>query len=197
VADDLFESLYQQAEGDDTAVPWQHAVSRRLVGDWLARVEPGSHRRALVVAAGLGDDAAALAARGLEVVAFDAAPTAVAWARRRHPEAPVDWHVADLFELPAAWREAFDLVLEVFTVQSVHPSHQVDAAAAIRATLASGGQLVVVAITVDDDGQPSGPPWPLRPSVVDALVDGLASVGEHREALSAGVHAVRLELQRP
>ncbi len=192
----FFESLYQRAEGDDTAVPWQHAVSRRLVGDWLAGVEPGSHRRALVVAAGLGDDAAALAGRGLEVVAFDVAPTAVDWARRRHRGAPVDWHVADLFELPEAWREAFDLVLEVFTVQSVHPTRQVDAAAAIRATLAPGGRLVVVAVTVDGDGEPSGPPWPLRSDVVEALVDGLVAVGEHREALSEGVHAVRLELER-
>lgn len=197
MADDFFESVYRRADGDDTAIPWQHAISRRLVDDWLIGFDPDTPRRALVVAAGLGDDAAALAARGLDVVAFDAAPTAVEWARRRHRQGAVEWCVADLFALPEAWHDAFDLVLEVFTVQSIPPTQQVAAARAIARTVGAGGRLVVVAITVDGDEEPSGPPWPLRSGAVDALVDGFVTIGEHREALADGLHAVRLELERP
>ncbi|MCD9624676.1 class I SAM-dependent methyltransferase [Rhabdothermincola salaria] len=197
MADDFFESVYARAEGDDAAVPWQHAISRRLVEEWLADLEPDHHRRALVVASGLGDDAAALAEHGLEVVAFDAAPSAVAWARRRHPEADVDWQVADLFALPADWHAAFDLVVEVFTVQSIAPEQQVAAVEAIHRTVAPGGLLMAVAITVADPEEPSGPPWPLRPHVVDALVDGFHVRRHHDEDLAPGLTARRLELERP
>ena len=149
------------------------------------------------MAAGLGDDAAALAGLGLEVVAFDAAPSAVQWARRRHLDVDVTWQVADLFALPDDWRAAFDLVVEVFTVQSIAPGRQIAAVEAIRRTVSPGGVLLAVAITVADSEEPSGPPWPLRPPVVDALLDGLLPRSRHDEELSPGVTAVRLELERP
>jgi hypothetical protein len=40
----------------------------------------------------------------------------VAIARERYPASSVDYRVAYLFDLPAAWDRAFDLVLEVITV---------------------------------------------------------------------------------
>jgi 2-polyprenyl-3-methyl-5-hydroxy-6-metoxy-1,4-benzoquinol methylase len=58
--------------------------------------------RALKVGAGLGDDAEELARRGLAVTAFDIAPTAVAWAKRRFPDSQVDYVVADVLAPPAA-----------------------------------------------------------------------------------------------
>ena len=50
---------------------------------------------------------------GLDVVAFDSSPTAVEWARSRHPDTAVDWQVADLFAPPSDWLGSFDLVVDV------------------------------------------------------------------------------------
>ena len=129
---DFFEAVYRRAAGDDAAVPWQYARSRELIGEWFAAFDPEPSRRALVVAAGLGDDAAALAQRGLDVTAFDLSPSAVDWARRRHPDAPIEWLVADLLDPPPEWTASFDLVIEVFNVQSIAPSAQIAAARNVR-----------------------------------------------------------------
>lgn len=196
VSSDFFEAMYAQADGDDEAVPWQHAMSRRIIADWLGNLEPGRGERAVVVAAGLGDDAAALAATDRDVVAFDAAPSAVEWARARHPGADVDWTVADLFDLPDDWSEAFDLVVEVFTVQSIEPARQPDAAIAIRELVAPGGTLVAVALVHDGSIDPSGPPWPLHPATVEVLGDGLEEAGRRVESVDDHVTCVLVELAR-
>ncbi len=191
---DFFDAVYASADGDDTAVPWQHASSRPLIDEWLATFDPTRHRRALVVAAGLGDDAAALAQLGLDVVAFDQAPTAIDWARRRHPDVNVAWQVADLFDPPPEWEAAFDLVVEVFTIQSIPPDRQVDAAVATRSFLAPGGTLVGIAIVHDGTVDPDGPPWPLHPAVAERLADGLTERSRHAEQIGPTVSCIRLEL---
>jgi len=192
-AADFFDAMYAQADGDDRQVPWHHAASRPLIGAWIDAIGPGRFRRALVVAAGLGDDAAALAAKGLEVVAFDYAPTAVEWARQRHPDAAVDWQVADLFDPPTDWRAGFDLVIEVFTVQSIDPARQADAAAAVRSFVAAGGTLVAVALVHDGTVVPDGPPWPVHPDTLATLTDGLDEVSRSSEPVSPTVELMQLE----
>lgn len=167
--EDLFDGIYADAGRDDAAVPWQRAASREVVGRWLEQLDPSAHRRALVVAAGLGDDAAALARLGLDVVAFDRSTVAVEWAQERHPDVTVAWEVADLFDPPAEWTAAFDLVLEVFTIQSVAPEDQERAAATIAGFVQPGGTLVAVAIVREPGTEPSGPPWPLDPRTLDDL----------------------------
>ncbi len=194
---DFFEGMYAGAGGDDTGVPWQHAISRRLIGDWFETFEPGGRQRARVVAAGLGDDAAALADLGLDVVAFDVAPTAVDWARDRHPDADVDWQVADLFAPPAEWVGSFDLVVEVFTIQSIRPTDQHDAATAICSFVAPGGTLVAVAMVHDGRREPQGPPWPIHPSTLDVLTDGFTESKRRTEPLGDGLQAILVELTRP
>ena len=196
-AADFFDAMYAQADGDDAGVPWQHAISRRFIGDWMATLDPSRHQRALVVAAGLGDDAAALARLGLEVVAFDYAPTAVDWARSRHGDAEVDWQVADLFAPPDEWVGGFDLVIEVFTVQSIDPARQVDAARAIAAFVAPGGTLVAVTMVHDGSREPEGPPWPLNPSTLDAFTSGFDEQTRRTEELGDGLSCTLLELIRP
>ncbi len=193
---EFFDAVYASAEGDDTAIPWQeHAASRPLFDDWYQGLGDGRGAPALVVAAGLGDDAAALAEKGFAVTAFDAAPTAVEWARRRHPDAPVEWHVADLFDAPTAWAGAFDLVVEVFTVQSIPLHLEVDAARTIRGFVAPGGTLLAIALIGDPTGRDR--PWPLAPHVVDALIGDLTVLRRDGQPLGPGVEAVRFELQRP
>ncbi|MGH1488915.1 MAG: class I SAM-dependent methyltransferase [Acidimicrobiales bacterium] len=193
---DFFDAVYARADGDEAAVPWQQAMSRRFIGEWFAGFQPRGDERAIVVAAGLGDDAAALAERGLDVTAFDFSPTAVDWARSRHADTAVDWHVADLFNPPSEWVESFDLVVEVFTVQSNEPTRQAEAAAAVRNFLRPGGTLVVVALVHDGTIEPEGPPWPLHPSTIEALADGLTESNRVVESLEGGVSCVLLELKR-
>ena len=69
---------------------------------WLDAAGPLGGRRALVVGCGLGDDAVEVARRGAATTAFDLSPTAVAWCRRRFPDAPVTWTTADLLATPPA-----------------------------------------------------------------------------------------------
>ncbi len=194
---EFFEAMYANAGGDDGAVPWQHAMSRQMIGDWFEAYSPAGHRRAVVVAAGLGDDAAALATQGLDVVAFDVSPTAVEWARDRHPDVEVDWRVADLFAPPAEWDAAFDLVLEVFTVQSIEPAQQPEAARVVRSFVGPGGALVAVAIVHDGGVVPEGPPWPIHPSTLDVMTDGLVEVGRRTVELDERHSCIQVDLHDP
>lgn len=194
---EFFESMYSAAGGDDSRIPWQDAISKRLFGDWLETFDPSRHQRALVVAAGLGDEAAALAALGLGVVAFDHAPSAVNWARERHKDVTIDWQVADLLSPPAEWIGAFDLVVEVFTIQSIDPQLQVTAAEAVRSFVGAGGALLAVALVRRGDEPPGGPPWPLHHDTLESLGEGLREISVRTEELDAGLSCVMVELSRP
>jgi SAM-dependent methyltransferase len=198
-----FEPVYAGARGDLSAVPWAEGAPHPYVLDWLDDpVLTPSGRRVVVVGCGLGDDAAELARRGYEVTAFDVSRSAVDWARRRHPEVDVDWHVADLMDLPHAWQQSFDLVLEVRTVQSL-PGVVRDAAMhAIGMLAGPGGVVVVVTLlaTSNDIAQAwQGPPWAQAPSELTVYRgSGLVRLAlEHPEPDERGVMEVRLTLQRP
>lgn len=155
-----FEEVYRQAGGDASGVPWADLQVKMPFGQWLARgaLPQG---QALVVGCGLGDDAEALAARGLQVTAFDVAPTAIAWCRQRFPQSSVDWQVQDLFALPAEWRQRFDFVMESYTLQALPVHLRSQAIAAVASTLAPGATLLVICRARDLEQEISGPPWPL------------------------------------
>lgn len=173
---EVFEQVYAARRGQDPrSVPWSHGAPHPLFADWLDTAPnpaPG-HDRALVVGSGLGDDAVALARAGWAVDAFDISPEAIAWARERFPDAPVRWRVASLFDLPDEWRQAFDLVVEIHTVQSLPPTRRQAAIRAIADTVAPGGALVVVAMTRHASVPLRGRPWPLT----DAELAGFARAG--------------------
>ena len=100
----FFEAIYGEAAGDTTRVPWAHGQPHPALVTWLNAVAPSLIRcgsRVAVVGCGLGDDAVELTHRGYDVTAFDVSPTAIEWARRRHPEIARDLHVADLFDIGA------------------------------------------------------------------------------------------------
>lgn len=168
-----FERLYQEA-ATGAVVPWDDEVVNPL----LARaVAPGPGTRVLDVGCGTGDNAAWLAASGAAVTAFDVSPTAVGRARARFPDAGVAWAVADLRALPAAWRGAFDLVTEVYTLQVLPPAARREAGRALASAVAAGGELVVVARAREPSEPEGSMPWPLTRGELEALaVDGLALV---------------------
>ena len=181
-----FEALYADAEAGRREVPWDRGGPNPFLEQWVReRAGDGAGRRALVVGTALGDDAELLAARGFAVTAFDIAPTAIERARRRFPSSSVEYVVADLLDLPAQWRGAFDLVAEAITVQALPLSLRERAIDAIASTVAPGGTLVVVSGIHEGDGERDGPPWPLTRDELDRFerelrpVDvGVARIGD-------------------
>jgi SAM-dependent methyltransferase len=169
-----FEKLYAQAEDGAAQVPWDRPTPSTNLS--AAGLPPGAGRRALVVGCGLGRDAEYLAGLGYATTAFDIAATAVRVARERHPDSPVDYRVADLLDPPAAWRRAFDLVLESNNVQALPPPLRQRAIAAPATFVAGSGTLLVLAAAAAE-GDGDGPPWPLTRAEIDAFAtDGLRQV---------------------
>jgi SAM-dependent methyltransferase len=176
-----FEPLYAAAEAGDAVVPWHSGAPSPLLVEWTAtRALDGRGARAVVVGCGLGDDAEHVATLGFETVAFDIAPTAVRGARRRFPDSAVDYVVADLLDLPPGWRAAFDLVVEVITVQALPDPPRAQAIANVASLVAPAGTLIVISGARDADDAVDGPPWPLTRAEVEAFATG-------------GVEAVRIE----
>jgi SAM-dependent methyltransferase len=161
-----FEPLYVAATEGRAEIPWDRGGDpHALLVDWAQR------RRALVIGAGLGDDAEYIASLGFRTLAFDVAPTAVELARERHPDSPVDYVVGNLLAPPAEWRGRFDLVFESLTVQSMPPAVHAQAIAAVSAMVAPGGTLLVIATQARAEGR-DGPPWPLTRDEVEAFATG-------------------------
>jgi len=162
-----FEPLYAAAAGDPGAVPWADRVVNPGLASWAGLSAAG---RALVVGCGLGDDAAWLAARGLDVTAFDLSPTAIDWARRRFPDAGVDWRVADALEPPPTWAGRFDLVVEIYTLQVLPPAPRARALASLRRLATPGGRILVLC-RGRTPGEPEGElPWPLTADELNAAL---------------------------
>ncbi|MCC5948319.1 MAG: methyltransferase domain-containing protein [Nitriliruptoraceae bacterium] len=203
--------MYRAAGRDTAQVPWHHVGAHPLLTDWLEQpvaTPPG--RRALVTGCGLGDDAAALAVAGYEVTGVDIAPSAIAWARRRHRRTDVDWQVADLLapgdtgddSSPGEVAGDADLVVEIGTVRML-PGVVRDAMMdAVARRVAPGGVLVVVTTLAKDAESArhaAGPPWPQAPSELAVYRGpGLVRLAlEHGDPDPDGTVQVRATYQRP
>jgi hypothetical protein len=166
-----FEVLYSAAADGRAVIPWDRGQANPLLVDWLERASfAGKGRRALVVGAGLGHDAEFVAGRGFETTAFDVSPTAVQAARERHPGSPVDYRSADLLALPEEWAGAFDLAVEIHTVQALPRDLRQKAIEGVVRTVAPGGTLMVIARILEEGEDPeAGPPWPLTRVEMEAF----------------------------
>ncbi|MFE9321951.1 class I SAM-dependent methyltransferase [Nocardia sp. NPDC052278] len=173
-----FERLYAEAAAGAAIVPWDRDQPNPMVVQWAERrAVDGAGRRALVIGCGYGQDAEYIARLGFATTAFDISPTAIAEVRERFPKSAVEYVVADLLDPPSVWRDAFDLVVESITVQSMPVSVRDTAIANIRRAVAPGGQLVVIAGIRAEGAEVNGPPWPLIRSEIDSFAaEGLRSV---------------------
>ncbi len=168
-----FERLYAAAEHGEAVVPWDRGAPHRLLVEWAQTHQPrGAGRRAMVVGCGLGDDAELVAGLGFDTAAFDVSATAIRAARRRYPDSPVHYGVADLLDPPAEWAQAFDLVVESLTVQALPDPPRRRAIAHVANLVAPGGVLLVIAAARDEHDPVSGPPWPLTRAEIDAFASG-------------------------
>lgn len=179
-----FESIYVEAQGDATRIPWAHARPNPSLVNWLNAVAPSLIRcgaRVCVVGCGLGEEARELLRRGYDVLGFDISPTAIEWAASIDPENAASYVVADLFDMPPRWRHRFDLVVEVHTLQSLPPSRHRAAMAAMAELVARHGHLLAIARGADEmPAEDAGPPWPLT---VDSLRAGMDAAGLAEESL--------------
>ncbi|GAA1518836.1 class I SAM-dependent methyltransferase [Kribbella lupini] len=168
-----FEELYSAAADGRAVVPWDRGMAHPLLADWISTAQPdGTGKRALIVGAGTGWDAELIADLGYDTIAFDISPTAVEAAQQAHPGSKAHYQVADLLNPPADWHRAFDLVIEIFTVQALPIALQPTATRQVAEQVRAGGTLIVIAAAREDnvpDDAVEGPPWPLTRAAIDAF----------------------------
>ncbi|HEY5487226.1 MAG TPA: class I SAM-dependent methyltransferase [Candidatus Limnocylindrales bacterium] len=161
-----FERLYAESERDGFSISWVDLAPNPYLVEWLAR-NPRPRGRALVVGCGYGDDAELVASLGMEVVAFDVAPTAIARCRARFAGSLVRYEVADVLRPPAEWSAAFDFAFEAYTVQVLPGAARATCARSIGGFVAPGGSLLVVARSRRDTDPEGLMPWPLTRAELD------------------------------
>jgi SAM-dependent methyltransferase len=158
----FFESVYENADHDDlSSIPWATLAPNVYLEKHLSLQGPVSGKKALVIGCGLGDDALILEKFGYEVEALDISPSAIALAKKRHPESRVDFHVGDIYDMPESSVGQYDFVYEGLTIQSLPPADREKLVGIIVSLVAKDGELFVYAHTQDDTDNYGGPPWPL------------------------------------
>ena len=157
-----FDELYREAAGDIDRIPWADLEPNKFLVQWAEKYGlDGNGRRAMVVGCGLGDDARYLYDRGFDVTAFDISRTAIEWARDLHSGTAIRFATADLLYTPKEWYQAFDFVLEVYTIQPLPLEMRPSVIDAVANLVALGGALLVVTRGREDDEVPDELPWAL------------------------------------
>jgi pimeloyl-ACP methyl ester carboxylesterase/SAM-dependent methyltransferase len=172
-----FDRLYAAGAAGELDMPWARTYPHPLLTEWAqARALTGTGQRAVVVGCGLGADAEYVAGLGYDTMAFDIADTAVQLARQRFPDSVVQYVTADLLEPPVHWSMAFDLVVEIITVQALPNPQRQTAIGNVGRLVAPGGTLIVIAAARNEGDVPAEtPPWPLTRSEIESFVnDGIA-----------------------
>ncbi|MEL7034060.1 MAG: methyltransferase domain-containing protein [Cyanobacteria bacterium J06592_8] len=194
-----FETIYTDAEGDLSQVPWMLSQPHPYLQDWLQKSPPQTAgKTALVIGCGLGDDAEALAKLGFKVSAFDISPTAVSWCRQRFPESEVNYFVGDLLNLDESLKQGFDFVFECRTIQALPLKLRSQTIQAVSTLVAKQGTLLVITRYRDSEAEPDGPPWALSEGELSLFKQfGLQEI--HRDTFldenQPGVVKLRLQYQ--
>jgi SAM-dependent methyltransferase len=139
-----------------------------------------------------------IAALGFDTTAFDAAGSAIQAARQRFPGSPVRYLAANVMTPPPGWREGFDLVAEVYTLQVLPEPLRRRAITQIGHLVRPGGTLIVIARAAAEDGR--HPPWPLTRAEIEAFTTaGLRTVRIENvpEPQAPAVRRWRAEFTRP
>ncbi len=196
-----FEALYASAKAGDATVPWAELQPNPNLVAWLESNKiSGAGRTALTVGCGVGDDVEELQRRGFRVVGFDISPTAIAWCRDRFPHSAAQYVVGDVLKPPPDWHQAFDFVLEAYTLQALPDSLRSQALQQIADCVAPGGQLLVISRGRDTTDPPGQLPYPLLKSEVLQFVEAglsLVSFEDYWDQESPPIRRFRATFQRP
>jgi SAM-dependent methyltransferase len=158
-----FEELYQKSAGDSSVIPWGDQKPNPYLVEWLEKnAIAGKGKRAMVIGCGLGDDAEKLSESGFNVTAFDIAPTAIEWVKKRFAHSGVAYSVADLLDLPKKWIGAFDFIFECYTIQALPRSVRTDVIRHVASLAAPGGELLIVCRGWRNDQTEDNLPWGLK-----------------------------------
>ena len=174
---DMFQARYEQGN-----VPWAVYDAHPHLKAWAEQMQlSGEGKKGLVVACGLGDDAEYLADLGFDVTAFDVVDSAIEQAKKRFPETTVDYHVADLFNTPDDWQQAFDFVVENRTIQSIPYEHYQKSINSIANFVAPAGRVIVLCHAREPQMPHGTLPWSLSTAELQDFEDaGLTQVSfEH------------------
>lgn len=159
-----FDAVYRDTEDDSEQIPWVDFEPNRFLVEWNETADlKGEGRKALVVGCGLGDEAIFLHELGFDVTAFDVSEKAIEIAKKVHKDTDIAFFAANLFEPRAEWNRAFDLVVEVYTIQALPPHLREKTIGAIAGFVAEQGKLVVVQRYRENDEEPEALPWALSP----------------------------------
>jgi len=139
-----FDSIYADAEGDHKAVFWADLEPSPYLLEWLvSHPLDEKKKKAIVIGCGVGDDAEALASAGYEVTAFDISPSAICLCKNRYTKTQVKYLVADLFDYPSEWSEAYDIVYECNTIQVLPGRYRKQAIESMVSLMAKSAHILV------------------------------------------------------
>jgi SAM-dependent methyltransferase len=165
-----FDAIYRCTDGDHTEVFWADLAPNPYLVEWLDKHTDYSGKKAVVVGCGVGDDAEILSEYGYEVTAFDISPSAIELCKNRYPSTRVDYRVADLFDYPEHWHQAYDLVFECNTIQVLPGDYRIKARDAMISLMAPKGNILVSCRSRVTGTQEDDVPLPLDRYEIDGFV---------------------------
>lgn len=158
-----WEAQYQSGE-----TPWDKGSPSPGLLDYLT--ENPIRGRVLVPGCGFGHDVRALAGTAEEVIGLDIAPSAVEGAKKFPRTGNERYEVADLFNLPAEMRGAFDWVWEHTCFCAIQPAQRAAYVESVAGALKPGGHLLGVFYLDPGNTSPDeGPPFEVSVAELDRL----------------------------
>jgi len=164
-----FDSIYTNAQGNHENVFWADLEPSPYLLEWLQANPATSGKKAIAIGCGVGDDAEAMSEAGYEVTAFDISPEAIRLCKQRYPNTNVNYLVANLFEYPPQWKEAFDLVYECNTIQVLPGKYRILARDAMVSLLAKDAYILVSCRSRLKGEQEDAIPLPLDRDEIDCF----------------------------
>jgi SAM-dependent methyltransferase len=155
--------------------PWDAGEAAPPLSDLIASGELGRAKSALVPGCGGGWDVLALAQAGMRAVGLDVAPSVVPVFAGHRAKRGIDptrarLVIDDFFTFTPA--ERFDVIWDYTFLCAIPPSWRPRWAERVDALLAPDGTLATLIFPATHPGPDYvGPPWPLHPEDVRALLE--------------------------
>ncbi|MGA0612379.1 methyltransferase domain-containing protein [Caldimonas sp. KR1-144] len=160
----------------DQQTPWDRGAPSPQLAAWLADGTLAAGMRVAVPGCGAGHEVLALAAAGIDVVALDYAPAAVALVSRRLAQAGLQARVVEADVLAWQPEAPLDAIYEQTCLCALHPDHWSAYAAQLQRWLRPGGRLALLAMQAprpgSRDGLIEGPPYHVDINALRALFPG-------------------------